>query len=42
VFLVLSGVSVLFAVTSGVFSRWVPTATAVLLIMLAGYLLQLR
>jgi len=42
VFLVFSGVSVLLAVTSGVLSRWVPTVTAVLVIMLAGYFLQLR
>lgn len=42
VFLVFAGLSVLFAVASGVFTTWVPAASAVLLIMLGGYFLQLR
>lgn len=42
VFLVFAGLSVLFGVASGTFVTWVPTASAVLLVLLAGYFLQLR
>ena len=42
VFLVFSGIAILFAVASGMSPRWVPTASAILLVMLAGYFLQLR
>ena len=41
-FLGFCGVGALFAVTSGMFSRWVPTGSAVLIVMVAGYFLQLR
>lgn len=42
VFLVFAGAAVLYAVASGRITAWVPAASAVLLIMLAGYFLQLR
>lgn len=42
VFLVFAGAAILFAVASGMFPEWVPAASAVLLVMLAGYFLQLK
>lgn len=42
VFLVFAGLAILFAVASGMYSRWVPAASAVILVMVAGYFLQLR
>lgn len=42
VFLVFAGASVLFGVLSGMFPTWVPATAAVVLIMLAGYFLQLK
>jgi hypothetical protein len=42
VFLVFAGLTILYGVGSGMWSRWIPTAMAVLLIMLAAYFLQLR
>jgi serine phosphatase RsbU (regulator of sigma subunit) len=42
VFLVLAGVAVLFAVATGTVGDYVPAAWSVVLVMVAGYLLQLR
>ncbi|WP_336923713.1 PP2C family protein-serine/threonine phosphatase [Aquipuribacter sp. SD81] len=42
VLLTLIGVTVLFMVASGTHPRWVPSAWSVVLVMVAGYLLQLR
>lgn len=42
VLMVVVGAYVLYAVTSGLWPRWVPTAAAVLLMLVAAYLLQLR
>jgi serine phosphatase RsbU (regulator of sigma subunit) len=42
VFLVFAGLSILYGVGSGMWPRWIPTAMAVLLIILAAYFLQLR
>lgn len=42
VFLVFAGMSILYGVGSGMWPSWIPTAMAVLLIMLAAYFLQLR
>ncbi|MFC5380305.1 PP2C family protein-serine/threonine phosphatase [Aquipuribacter nitratireducens] len=42
VFGAMAALAVLFAVASGTFGRWVPGAWALVIVMIAGYLLQLR